>query len=170
MFHESPQKCHLVSVVAFTTVCFSLPGKTLHVFVVAFIIVRFSLAWQNAALRLSRVAQAMSCPPPAFLSKEFLSNARGALGSSGMLVINCVSRSKAAVDTAIAAIQDVFREVRMQEMEDDVNCILFALCAASESAANSAAKNVGAQDFSWVEADTTVQAELRDMLASLRVA
>ena len=109
----------------------------------------------------------MSCPPPAFLRAEFLANARAALGSAGMLVINCVSRSKAALDAALAAIQEVFREVQMQEMADDVNCVLFALCAAGDGAAKGV---VSARDFSWVKADMDVQAELSDMLASLRAA
>ena len=122
------------------------------------------------ALRLWRCAQAMSCPPPAFLSNEFLSKARAALGSAGMLVINCVSRSKASLRTAVAAIQEVFREVRMQEMEDDVNCVLFALGAAGEGAAKDAAETLSAQDFRWVQTGEALQAELRDMLASFRIA
>ncbi len=97
-------------------------------------------------------------------------NARAALGSAGMLIINCVSRSKAALDMALAAVQEVFREVRMQELEDDVNCVLFALGATGEGAAKGAAETMTAQDFNWVESDKALQAELRDMLASLRVA
>ena len=110
----------------------------------------------------------MSCPPPAFLSKEFLLNARSALGPDAVLIINCVSRSKAALQLAIAALQEVFREVHMQDVDDDVNCVLFALHREAESRGSVPA--VSSQDFEWVQADKGLQAELRDMLGSLRVA
>jgi len=110
----------------------------------------------------------MSCPPPAFLSKEFLLNARIALAAGAVLIINCVSRSKAALQSAIAALQEVFREVHMQDMDDDVNCVLFALKPDGDSTGSSRA--LGPQDFDWVQADEGLQAELHDMLVSLRVA
>ena len=110
----------------------------------------------------------MSCPPPAFLSKEFLLNARSALGPGAVLIINCVSRSKAALQSAVASLQEVFREVHMQDMDDDVNCVLFALHREGEPRGSSTA--IGPQDLDWVQADEGLQAELRDMLVSLRIA
>ncbi len=110
----------------------------------------------------------MSCPPPAFLSKEFLLNAQSALSPGAALIINCVSRSKAALQSAVASLQEVFREVHTQDMDDDVNCVLFALHREGESRGPSTA--VGSQNFDWVQADTGLRAELCDMLLSLRVA
>ena len=119
--------------------------------------------------------QAMSCPPAAFLSKDFLLNARSALGPDAVLIVNCVSRSKAALQSAIAALQEVFREVHMQDMDDDVNCVLFALHRKGDSRTSSgdsrtSSTAIGLQDLDWVQADEGLQAELRDMLTSLRVA
>lgn len=112
----------------------------------------------------------MSCPPPAFLSKEFLLNARSALSPGAVLIINCVSRSKAALQSAVASLQEVFREVHMLDMDDDVNCVLFALQGKGDCGSVAPVKAVGLQDFTWVQADEGLQAELRDMLASLRIA
>ena len=112
----------------------------------------------------------MSCPPPAFLSKDFLLSARSALAPGAVLIINCVSRSTAALQSAVAALQEVFRDVHMQQMDDDVNCVLFAVRDYGEGEPKRDMRDTNAQDFRWVQADETLQTELRDMLASLRIA
>lgn len=48
---------------------------------------------------------AMSCPPPAFLQSTFLQDAREVLKESGMLIVNCVTRSEKAFAEAISSIQ-----------------------------------------------------------------
>ena len=48
---------------------------------------------------------AMSCPPPAFLEPRCLQHARRALKDTGLLVINCVTRSEKAFASALAAVQ-----------------------------------------------------------------
>ncbi len=50
-------------------------------------------------------SQAMSCPPPAFLEKDFLENAKQALRPGGVLAMNCVTRAKASLGAAVAAVK-----------------------------------------------------------------
>lgn len=53
----------------------------------------------------------MSCPPAEFLRGPFLSAARDSLAAGGMLVFNCVSRSKPALAAALASLQAHFAQV-----------------------------------------------------------
>ncbi len=50
-------------------------------------------------------SQAMTCPPAAFLERRFLDNAHESLADSGLLIMNCVCRSKAVFDGAVSALQ-----------------------------------------------------------------
>ena len=54
----------------------------------------------------------MSCPPAEFLHSGFLSAARDTLAPGGMLVFNCVSRSKPALAAALTSLQAHFAQVR----------------------------------------------------------
>ena len=47
----------------------------------------------------------MSCPPAPFLDPPFLDDAHRSLKERGVLVVNCVTRSQAAFDSALKAIQ-----------------------------------------------------------------
>lgn len=67
-----------------------------------------------------RWLQAMSCPPAPFLESSFLQAARDALSPGGMLVFNCVSRSKKALASALASLQRHFAEVRSEVRELDI--------------------------------------------------
>ena len=50
-------------------------------------------------------SQAMTCPPAAFLEREFLDDAHRSLAREGLLVVNCVCRSAPVFDSAVAALQ-----------------------------------------------------------------
>lgn len=47
----------------------------------------------------------MSCPPAVFLERQFLQDAHRSLAQEGLLVMNCVCRSQAIFDSAVAALQ-----------------------------------------------------------------
>eukprot|EP00884_Botryococcus_braunii_P023150 jgi/Botrbrau1/9519/Bobra.0211s0010.1 len=71
-------------------------------------------------------SQAMSCPPAPFLEEAFLQNARRALGGSGLIAMNCVTRSPAALQAALASVKGQFRNVWACHIPQDVNCVLLA--------------------------------------------
>lgn len=50
-------------------------------------------------------SQAMSCPPPAFLGESTLKDVQTALQPSGIMAVNCVTRSEGSFHSAIAAVQ-----------------------------------------------------------------
>ncbi len=50
-------------------------------------------------------SQAMTCPPAAFLERQFLQDAHRSLAQEGLLVMNCVCRSQPVFDSAVAALQ-----------------------------------------------------------------
>ena len=47
----------------------------------------------------------MTCPPAAFVQRGFLQDAHRSLAPEGLLVMNCVCRSQAVFDSAVAALQ-----------------------------------------------------------------
>ena len=49
--------------------------------------------------------QAMTCPPAAFLERDFLDNAHRSLAQEGLLVVNCVCRSEPIFNSAVASLQ-----------------------------------------------------------------
>ncbi|CAK0783523.1 hypothetical protein CVIRNUC_006722 [Coccomyxa viridis] len=71
-------------------------------------------------------SQAMTCPPAAFLDREFLANAHRSLAQEGLLVVNCVCRSAPVFNSAVASLQAVFEDVYELDAEGDVNRVLFA--------------------------------------------
>ncbi|KAJ8901523.1 hypothetical protein NDN08_007367 [Rhodosorus marinus] len=72
----------------------------------------------------------MSCPPPAFVSVEFLKELRNKLTpDEGLMVINVATRSKDALDSALENIGRVFEKdllFKLKPSVDDVNIVLFA--------------------------------------------
>lgn len=66
---------------------------------------------------------AMSCPPPAFLQPEFLKATQSLLQDSGLLVVNCVTRSEEAFQQALASIK-VHHEY--QNPRDGFQCLCFS--------------------------------------------
>ena len=52
---------------------------------------------------------AMSCPPPPFLEPRFLQHASRALKDTGLLIINCVTRSEKAFASALESVQVCIR-------------------------------------------------------------
>ena len=50
-------------------------------------------------------SQAMTCPPAAFLGREFLADAHRSLEREGLLVVNCVCRSAPVFDSAVVSLQ-----------------------------------------------------------------
>lgn len=86
---------------------------------------------------------AMSCPPPAFLTPEFLQQARAALSPGGVLAVNCVTRSAAAFSGAVSALKSAFPQVHSLQVQEDVNRVLFGLT--SPLVANGQAKKAGSK-------------------------
>ncbi|XP_063283424.1 eEF1A lysine and N-terminal methyltransferase [Pelobates fuscus] len=73
----------------------------------------------------------MSCPPPAFVEKDFLINVHKILKPDGIFVLNLVCRDSALNESVIKVLRDVFPLIYKQKIEDEVNEILFC-CSVSE--------------------------------------
>ncbi|CAH2311827.1 methyltransferase 13 isoform X1 [Pelobates cultripes] len=73
----------------------------------------------------------MSCPPPAFVEKDFLINVHKILKPDGIFVLNLVCRDSALNESVIKVLRDVFPLIYKQKIEDEVNEILFC-CSGSE--------------------------------------
>ncbi|XP_072276042.1 eEF1A lysine and N-terminal methyltransferase [Pyxicephalus adspersus] len=67
----------------------------------------------------------MSCPPPAFVEKNFLQNVHKILKNDGLFILNLVCRDIVLRRKVLSVIHEVFPLIYAQKIKDEVNEILF---------------------------------------------
>ncbi|XP_018422337.1 PREDICTED: methyltransferase-like protein 13 [Nanorana parkeri] len=67
----------------------------------------------------------MSCPPPAFVEKNFLQNVHKILKNNGIFILNLVCRDAVLKRQVMSVIHEVFPLIYAKKIEDEVNEILF---------------------------------------------
>ncbi|KAK8937666.1 hypothetical protein KSP40_PGU000553 [Platanthera guangdongensis] len=87
----------------------------------------------------------LACPPADFVEEHFLSLVKDFLSTSGLFVINLVSRSTSIRQGIIYRLKSVFDHLFSLELEEDVNVVLFAASTGtccSEDQINKAAEQL----------------------------
>ncbi|CAL4094377.1 unnamed protein product, partial [Meganyctiphanes norvegica] len=67
----------------------------------------------------------LSCPPKAFIEKQFLEKVASCLSLEGILIINLVCRDEKLKSSIVAEVKNVFPSVVCQQIPEEVNNILF---------------------------------------------
>ncbi|XP_070177056.1 eEF1A lysine and N-terminal methyltransferase-like isoform X2 [Littorina saxatilis] len=68
----------------------------------------------------------LSCPPPAFVTPEFLKTTADTLGDEGVFVLNCVCRDASLQKSIVERISDIFSCVTCVDIPQEVNKVIFA--------------------------------------------
>uniref|UniRef100_A0A1I8MCI7 eEF1A lysine and N-terminal methyltransferase homolog n=1 Tax=Musca domestica TaxID=7370 RepID=A0A1I8MCI7_MUSDO len=67
----------------------------------------------------------MSCPPPAFMSNEVLTNLKTILSENGLFILNLVCRDESLRDKTIDDLKTVFPSMCSYQLDEDVNEIVY---------------------------------------------
>ncbi|XP_038614395.1 eEF1A lysine and N-terminal methyltransferase [Tachyglossus aculeatus] len=70
-------------------------------------------------------ALGISCPPPAFVDKDFLQKVKSILAPEGVFVLNLVCRDSGLKNSVLAGLKEVFPLLYIRKIEGEVNEILF---------------------------------------------
>ncbi|KAG5850025.1 hypothetical protein ANANG_G00077890 [Anguilla anguilla] len=74
----------------------------------------------------------MSCPPPAFVEKDFLEKVRNLLTPRGVFMLNLVCRNSSLREGVVARVRGVFPRVLSRGIEGEINEVLLCMRDQSE--------------------------------------
>ncbi|XP_053549203.1 eEF1A lysine and N-terminal methyltransferase [Bombina bombina] len=91
----------------------------------------------------------MSCPPPAFIERDFLRKVKRIITPKGVFILNLVCRDQVLKCQTLKVLKEIFPIIYSQNIEEEVNEILFCLpnleVRVSPSELKEAAKNLEKQ-------------------------